>query len=387
MKTAVQIEVLRELLQQLDDGVNADAGGMRAFPAEAYTSPEIAQREWEVLFKGQPQLVGMTSDLPSPGSFLTTEDFGFPVLVTRDDQGVVRAFLNACRHRGSMVETAPKGQKSRFSCPFHAWTYDAKGALIGVPMEQHFGTIDRSCLGLIELPALEHFGFLVVHPDPKGVIDPAVLFEGVSEDLETWGWGRYQLAYEQTLDMKTNWKLATDTFGETYHFKRLHRDTLANNFHGDVLSYRSYARNHRMILCLRGIDDLRGRPETEWRIEDGGFPVYFLFPNVVVNVGNKRIAVVRVYPDPTDPGRSISKISYYFDRDVLAENPGFAQLFSEGFTRVVADEDYATAETTQRALASGLMNEVIFGRNEPPLHHYHNTFRKALGLEPVPFLT
>lgn len=387
MKTAVQIEVLRELLQQLDDGVNADAGGMRAFPAEAYTSPEIAQREWEVLFKGQPQLVGMTSDLPSPGSFLTTEDFGFPVLVTRDDQGVVRAFLNACRHRGSMVETAPKGQKSRFSCPFHAWTYDAKGALIGVPMEQHFGTIDRSCLGLIELPALEHFGFLVVHPDPKGVIDPAVLFEGVSEDLENWDWGRYQLAYEQTLDMKMNWKLATDTFGETYHFKRLHRDTLANNFHGDVLSYRSYARNHRMILCLRGIDDLRGRPETEWRIEDGGFPVYFLFPNVVVNVGNKRIAVVRVYPDPTDPGRSISKISYYFDREVLAENPGFAQLFSEGFTRVVADEDYATAETTQRALASGLMNQVIFGRNEPPLHHYHNTFRKALGLEPVPFLT
>ncbi len=181
------------------------------------------------------------------------------------------------------------------------------------------------------------------------------------------------------------WKLATDTFGETYHFKRLHGDTLANTFHGDVLSSRSFERNHRMVLCLKGIDDLRDKPEADWRIEDGGFPVYFLFPNVVVNVGNKRIAVVRVYADPDDPGHSISKISYYFERQVLAENPGFAQLFSEGFTRVVADEDYATAETTQRALASGLMSEVIFGRNEPPLHHYHNTFRKALGLEPVPF--
>lgn len=61
-------------------------------------------------------------------------------------------------------------------------------------------------------------------------------------------------------------------------------------------------------------------------------------------------------------------------------------MFSEGFTRVVADEDYAAAETTQRALASGLLKEVIFGRNEPPLHHYHNTFRKALGQEPLPFL-
>ncbi len=386
MKHDVQIEVLSELLSQLDAGVNADAGGIRACPAETYTCPDLAKREWEVLFRNQPQMVGMTADLPKPGSFLTTEDFGVPVLVTRDSEGKVRAFLNACRHRGVMVETAEKGEKSRFSCPFHAWTYDATGALIGVPMEDHFGTIDRSCLGLIELPALEQYGFIMVHPDPKGVIDPGVVFEGIAPDLETWNWGRYALGFAQTLDMKMNWKLATDTFGETYHFKRLHRDTLANNFHGDVLSYRSYERNHRMILCMKTIDELRGQPEADWRIENGGFPVYFLFPNVVINVGNQRIAVVRVYADPENPGRSISKISYYFEPSVLAENPGFAQLFSEGFTRIVADEDYAAAETTQRALASGLMKEVIFGRNEPPLHHYHNTFRKALGQEPLPFL-
>ena len=291
------------------------------------------------------------ADLPKPGSFLTTEDFGVPVLVTRDSGGKVRAFLNACRHRGVMVETAEKGEKSRFSCPFHAWTYDATGALIGVPMEDHFGAIDRSCLGLIELPALEQYGFIMVHPDPKGVIDPDVVFEGIAPDLENWDWGRYELGFAQTLDMKMNWKLATDTFGETYHFKRLHRDTLANNFHGDVLSYRTYERNHRMILCLKGIDDLRGQPEADWRIETGGFPVYFLFPNVVINVGNQRIAVVRVYPHPDDPGRSVSQISYYFDPEVLAENPEFAIAFSEGFTRVVAAEDYATGALLKATFA------------------------------------
>jgi hypothetical protein len=187
--------------------------------------------------------------------------------------------------------------------------------------------------------------------------------------------------------MQLNWKLATDTFGETYHFKRLHKDTLANNFHGDVLSYRSYERNHRMVLCLKAIDDLRGRPESEWTIQGGGFPVYFLFPNVVINVGDHRIAVVRVYPDPKEPGRSISQVSYYFDRQTLAENPEMALMFSQGFTNIVAAEDYATSETTQKALESGLIDTVLFGRNEPPLHHYHNTFRKALDLEPIPFLT
>ena len=386
MKHAVQIEVLRELLQQLDEGVNADAGGVRAAPATTYTCPDLAKQEWARFFRGHPQVVGMSGDLPEPGSFMTTEDFGVPVLVTRDRDGVAHAFLNACRHRGSMVEQAPKGRKTLFTCPFHAWTYDAAGALVGLPMEAHFGAVDRACLGLVELPCVEHLGFLLVHPDPKGVIDTEALFQGVAEDFESWGWGRYVVGLEQALDMKLNWKLATDTFGETYHFKRLHKDTLANNFHGDVLSYRSYDRNHRMILCLKGIDALRDRPEAEWRIEEGGFPVYFLFPNVVINVGAHRIAVVRVYPHPDDPGRSVSKISYYFAPEVLAENPALATAFSEAFTRVVAAEDYATAETTQRALASGLLPEVLFGRNEPPLHHYHNTFRKALDLEPLPFL-
>ena len=387
MKHEVQVEVLRELMDQLDAGVNADAGGMRVFPADTYTSPELAAKEWQVFFREHPQIVGMSGDLHGPGSFITCDDIGIPMLVTRGRDGKVRAFLNSCRHRGPMVEHQRRGEKSRFSCPFHAWTYDSTGALIGVPLEDQFGPIDKACLGLVELPAVEHLGFLVVHPDPKGAIDAAAMFEGLEEDLTAFGWDRYVLGHEQDLDMKLNWKLATDTFGETYHFKRLHKDTLANNFHGDVLSYRTYRRNHRMVLCLKAIDELRGRPESEWRIEGGGFPVYFLFPNVIVNVGNKRIAVVRVYPDPGDPGRSISKISYFFDPDELAANPDAAMMFSHGFTQVVAAEDYATAETTQRALSAGLMKEVLFGRNEPPLHHYHNTFREALGLAPLPFVT
>ena len=62
----------------------------------------------------------------------------------------------------------------------------------------------------------------------------------------------------------------------------------------------------------------------------------------------------------------------------------FRDVFAEGFTRIVAAEDYATGETTQTALSSGLQDKLLFGRNEPPLHHYHRTFRRELGLEPPP---
>jgi hypothetical protein len=96
--------------------------------------------------------------------------------------------------------------------------------------------------------------------------------------------------------------------------------------------------------------------------------------------------MVRVYPVPGDPGRSISRLSYYFDEAKLKADPDMLRFRSEAFANVVEKEDYATAVTTQRAAESGLLEYVIFGRNEPPLHHYHNTFREALGMAPLELL-
>lgn len=386
MRHSLQVELLKELLRQLDEGVNADAGGLRKNPASVYTCPELAERERQVFFADHPQIIGCSGELPEPGSFLTLADFGIEILATRDEQGVFRAFLNACRHRGTMLESERRGQKQRFSCPFHAWTYANDGTLKGIPMSGHFGSVNKSCLGLIELPAVENRGFLWVHPDPEGTINPDQLFAGLTDDLDSWDFGSMILADETSYDMRLNWKLATDTFGESYHFKRLHRDTLAKVFHGDVLAYDTFGRNHRMILCSKQIDEYRQLPESQWRINGGGFPVYYLFPNVVLNVTPSGMTMVRVYPVPGDPGRSISRLSYYFDEAKLKADPDMLHFRSEVFANVVEHEDYATAVTTQRAAESGLLKHVIFGRNEPPLHHYHNTFREALGMEPLELL-
>lgn len=386
MRQELQVELLKELLRQLDEGVNADAGGLRKNPTSAYTCPDLALLEQQEFFSRHPQIIGLSGELPEPDSFVTLDDFGVPVLATRDSKGVFRAFLNSCRHRGTMLETDRRGSKSRFSCPFHAWTYRANGELAAIPMSDHFGEVDKSCHGLIELPAVESRGFLWVHPDPQGVIDADQLFAGLSEDMDSWDFGKLMLAEETSYDMRLNWKLATDTFGETYHFKRLHRNTLAEIFHGDVLAYHTFERNHRMILCTRQIDNYRTMPESEWRINIGGFPVYFLFPNVILNVGPAGLTMVRVYPVPGQPGRSISRLGFYFDKDALEADPSMLQARAAAFGNVVESEDYATAETTQRAAESGLLDHVIFGRNEPPLHHYHNTFRLALGMEPLELL-
>ena len=93
-------------------------------------------------------------------------DLGVPVLATRDGEGRFRAFVNACRHRGTAVEERDKGKTRRFTCSFHGWTYSIAGALVGLPRSDHFGPVDLACHGLIELPAEERHGLLFVHPIP-----------------------------------------------------------------------------------------------------------------------------------------------------------------------------------------------------------------------------
>lgn len=383
MEHGEQVRLLKELRRQLDAGVNVDAGVMLKNPANAYTCPDMAGKEWDAFFRNHAQIIGLSGDLPEPNSFVTLDDFGVAILATRDQDGNFRAFLNSCRHRGSMVETAPKGKKRAFSCPFHGWTYSSAGDLVGIPEPDHFGEIDTSCHGLIELPAVEKYGLLIVHPKPDQEIDADKLLGGLAPEFQSWDWGSLINAGATTYDMKLNWKLAIDTFGETYHFKRLHANTLGQNFYGDVQCYDRFERNHRMILCIKTIDDLGALPEEDWRMGVGGLPVYYLFPNVQIIAGAGGVTLVRVYPDPEDPNRSISQITFYYTEEAAASDDNSIEARFQGFASIIEAEDYATCVTTQKALASGIQDYVIFGRNEPALHHYHNTYRKVLGMDPL----
>ncbi len=193
-----------------------------------------------------------------------------------------------------------------------------------------------------------------------------------------------------------NWKLAIDTFGETYHFPTLHRNSLANDFYGNVQMYDTYGRNHRMMLCMKSIDDLRTKPQDEWNVLQAALPVYYLFPNVQLILGAAGPTLVRVYPEGSNAHQSFSEIGFYMFPEVL-ENPAAIAVAAarnmtvqdllaertEGFAAVIRDEDYVVAASGHRGALSGAQDYWIFGRNEPALHHYHNTYREALGLPPL----
>ena len=403
MQKEEQVRLLKGLINYLETGTNVDAGGIMQTPTDTYTSEERFSEEWNKFFRDYPQIVGMTGDLAEPGTFFTREDFGIPLLATRDEKGKFRAFANVCAHRGVVVENEKKGKKTKFSCPFHGWTYDNSGKLIGFPKPDHFGNIDKTCYGLTELPCMEQYGFLWVHPNPKGEIDLNNLFGSkLMEEFESWGFQNLVLTNEEEYVTEMNWKLAIDTFGETYHFPTLHRNTLFNNFHGNVQMFDTFERNARLTLCLREIDNMKKDPEENWHICRGAFPVYFLFPNTILNVSDTGIILVREYPLDMSPHRSVSKVSFYFWPkviDYLKENKivldktegkplqdGVDGNPYLGFGAIIRDEDYVVAAASHKGIKSGAIDYLTIGKNELALHHYHNTYREALDLEPLPLI-
>jgi phenylpropionate dioxygenase-like ring-hydroxylating dioxygenase large terminal subunit len=262
MDNTRQIEIIDELFRQRDQGVNVDAGQQMLHDARVYSCPERAEQEWQQLFTQHPQVIGLSADLPADNSYCTVDDFGLPILATRDANGVFHAFVNACRHRGTRLSDESRGNAVGFSCPFHGWAYSNQGELKGVRREKDFGAVDKPCNSLLELPAIEHGGLLVVHPQLNGQIDIDDLLGKLGDELLEFGLDSMVFQNNSFIDMNLNWKLANDTFGETYHFAVLHKNTLAKLAYGDATGYEELGRNHRFVFMRAMAISISNRQKT-----------------------------------------------------------------------------------------------------------------------------
>ncbi|NWH07801.1 MAG: aromatic ring-hydroxylating dioxygenase subunit alpha [Alphaproteobacteria bacterium] len=409
MRHEQQVHILEQLMQQLDECRNVDAGVQVRQPTIAYVDRQLAEREWRELFQNHAQLIGLSGDLPKANSYFTVDDFGVPVLATRDSQGRFRAYLNACRHRGVRLTKSNRGETQLFVCPFHAWSYSRDGALVAAPQEDQFGKLNKACHSLVSLPAEERHGLLFVHPRTDGVLNLDVQLGALNDEFAGWDFAHYLHCGDKTIDKRLNWKFANDTFGETYHFQKLHKATLGRIFHGDTLAYEVIGRNHRFVFPRRSILQMRDIPQEKWRLTTGATVVYYLFPNVQLVVNAGRVSLVRIYTLAGDPARSVTRIGSYFTQDMIdrvasaADDPDkilvdASNVYDSGdragavlsldalmevFNSTIENEDYAMGEDQQRAAESGRLVHFLFGRNEAPLHHYHNAFRAALGEPPL----
>jgi phenylpropionate dioxygenase-like ring-hydroxylating dioxygenase large terminal subunit len=381
----VRIETQRELLRRFFALRDAHTTTMATAPyrqrADVYTDPERLVQEVQSLFRGRPLVVGLSSDLPATGDYVATEAASVPLLLVRGEDAEVRAFLNVCRHRGGRVASG-RGRPGRaFKCPYHSWAYDLHGELLGQPLARDaFEGLERSALGLLPVPVVERFGLILARPGGDEPIDAAAELGELGPELAAYGFEDYRFLEERSGVLDANWKLIHDTFTETYHVFSLHHQTLAPDllstpFVGDVVGPHT-----RGVVMRKEVTRLLEQDESEWELRPYASIVYLLFPSVILNLPMSGHAELwEIYPEPEDPHSTRASVKFYVPRDrATATDREFWEANVRFTHRVVFEEDFGQQQDIHRSLRSGLVKEVVYGRNEPALIHHHEQIELAL---------
>lgn len=353
-----------------------------------YTDRDHLALEQRVLFR-RPLVVALSPDLLAPGSIFTTDLAGLPCLLTRGDDGVVAAFANVCLHRGARVVESVRDCRRRLTCPYHAWTYDLAGRLVGVPERSSFPDVDLGSLGLRPLPVLEEHGLIWVVPDvgphdEQSVRPPDPELGPIADDLDAIAPGDYRWWRTHRFELDFNWKLVVDTFLEPYHFASLHRRTVGPLFVPNLCWADRHGLHVREVLPRRTISDLAGADPSTWDIVAHTALVYVLFPNTVFVVQVDHLETWRVQPHETDPARSICTLDFYVPNEPATDR---SERHWERNWRLTIDtviqEDFHVMAGVQRGLSSGALGTLRVGANEPALRMYHASLADALSGERV----
>lgn len=373
------IATSRDMLDRLNSGPKSAADSALEIPATEYTSESLHQRELTQLFRRVPLLAAAKAELAKPSSYKTVTLAGVPVLLVHGGDGVYRGFVNACTHRGSPLKQ-DCGHASRFTCPYHGWTFNDQGALIGIAANDKFGEVDKESLGLVELPVDEHAGLLWVTLEQQASINTKSFLGEMGEMLEGFNLADWHFHHRVALP-GANWKLAFDAHLEFYHLPVLHRDTFGVNISNEA-QYYFFGPHQRIGLMSENPLDpqyaefkgLATQPEEDWDTAPMLFGEWIVFPNISINcfAAETRVLVISQVIPETQYDRSTT-IQTYLVEDALEglPHPGVDEIVAF-VQNVVEKEDLPMSFSQQRTLLSGHLKRVVAGRNEAGLQqHYY----------------
>lgn len=279
-------------------------------PIDAYTSQAWFDREMEVIFSRTWQFAGFIEDLADPGDYITVQAGLNNILVLLDENRQMRAFHNLCRHRGTQLLRAVGKRKKFITCPYHDWTYNLEGELMGVPERKtQFPDLDLKNLCLYKATVGTWRGMIFVHPDENaesleswfGPVEP-YLGPHQPDKLVEYVEGRYR--YE----INANWKIIVENYIDGYHVAHLHSETLDMYDHqqqeSGVVGNHCYLYEPLAKRYLDGIENNSPLPLIDHIPKDKlGAYVPLLFPNL--GLGEAESIWSTFYVIPIAPDKSI----------------------------------------------------------------------------------
>jgi phenylpropionate dioxygenase-like ring-hydroxylating dioxygenase large terminal subunit len=363
-------DVAQRLLANVDSEHGDYGESILNVPVARYRDEERFQAELEQIFRRSPLLVALTCDIPSAGDYTSLVIAERPILVVRGDDGVARTFLNICRHRGAPVTQDEFGHARRFTCPYHFWVYDTRGALVGNTDRQAFDGIDVT--GLIELPTAERCGAVFT-----------VLTPGLELDVDEWlGDMADSLAYLQldklhrhevpTVLDSGNWKATADGYVDGYHLGYLHRNTIGTKSITNRNTYDLFGPHVRLGFANKPLPTMRETPAEEWQLNLAMSLVHYVFPNVSISgQPNTSLMISRILPGATASSSIVTQYQYFREPLVTEEMMAEAERKRATYAAVTADEDFSTVMQITAALPAIADDHFRFGRNERGNQNIH----------------
>ncbi len=381
-----RIDVLLEKLiaqRRADPNEPARALEVGEVHADRYTSKARFEAE-RAVFASTPSPVALDAELAARGASVAVDVAGVSVIVVRGDDGEVRAFRNACRHRAT--ELVPRGApctKKAFVCPYHGWTYDLRGARIHVPHDASFAArIATDRIALTPAYAASRHGLVWAALEP---FDLDAHLAPIEEDLAAMGIEHLALHRKSERDVVANWKVIVDAFLDGYHIRHLHRDSVYRFFVDALVEPERAGPHIRALTARRAIDEAPEKP-ADRNARELATPSYLIFPSTTVVLHPDFTSVLMCTPTAAD--RTTFTHAMLVPKGDAREahwNKSFS-LIDEG---VFGSEDLAVVEAIQRGLATGANDSVLFGDLERASLWFHETLDHCLSAKnkskpPVP---
>jgi choline monooxygenase len=332
METTETVNGLPPVPRPLEDGWT--------LPASWYSDEAVLQRERERIFTSAWQYAGPAELVAEPGSFLASVAGHIPVVVTRAQDGELRALVNVCRHRGHVVAQGA-GSRATLQCPYHAWTYELDGTLRRAPRSEREPGFDPDGLSLLPVAIGTWGPFVFVNPNPDapplqealGHLPQTVARSGL--DLDGLRFHSH-VPWEQPV----NWKVALENYLECYHCPTAHPG-FSKVIDVDPDSYR---------LSVEELVSSQTGPLRE-EAADGDMrqsQYHFVWPNTTINIspGPQNVSIERWVP--LGPRATVEATDYFFGEGVPAERIEE----SIAFDTQVASEDVSLVRSVQRGLDS-----------------------------------
>ena len=357
-----------------------------------YTTQAVFDQERERIWFDGWVCVGRSSEIVAPGDYIVRDIVGESIVVNRDLAGRPRAFYNVCAHRGTqLVDPAPDcGHVNKvFKCPYHAWSYDLEGQLVGTPNVHEDEQFERGDHPLHAIAADEYGGFVFVslaaEPQPL-VVSLKASVETIT-DFERYRMDELRLGARIVYEVKANWKTVVENYNECLHCPTVHPELVAvipmyrsgEVWDGETRDGGNPMRDDATSFSIAGTSDLPRFPDL--LPEDYGmYYGAFQFPNLMINLHPDSVMAYLLYPRA--PGHTTVISEFYFRSDTI-EAPGFIPDSVVELWDIVSRQDWAVCERVQIGIGSRAYTSGVYPRKDRLVFDFNERWRAEMGRQQV----